>query len=174
MPSPLFCSPRTAAPSTACTTWRRWWCITVPGECQPAGVRGIAGQTCGFIPNSLKNGFLYMKVVEENCLQFWCERIFLSGCEAGRHMKAKWSAFIWTQCSEPSLWSTKSCSLYSKVISFASWQQMGRNGKLFITYFMSSTLKIHFLFCWIILDFSALKVCIRGIYLLISGLFEND
>lgn len=93
--------------------------------------------------------------------------------ETTRKQDGEW--FIWGQHAEPNLLVHKILSsLYSKVVYFLCQLifKSRKNGNLFgIIYFMSSTLKIHFLFGWItFLITFFLKVCTKDIYLLISGL----
>ena len=72
MSSSLFCSRRTVAQSTACTTLRLWLCTMVPGKCVMAShvweKHGAGQQSCTTPDNSPstppQNGVRYIKVSE--------------------------------------------------------------------------------------------------------------
>lgn len=161
MSPPLFCSLRTVAQSTACMTLPLWWFTMVPGKC-------VSGFSClekawwrpavlhhawEFSLNSLKNGFRYIKVGEvEFSFNFgvkeysWKDVVKEEGT-----WKQNGEEFIWSLHAEPKLFVHKILSsLYSRVFYFLCHVtfKLGKNGKLFGTYFMSSILKIHFLFYW--------------------------
>lgn len=140
MSSSLFCSRRTVAQSTACTTSRLWLCTMVPGKCVMAShaweKHGAGQQFCTTPDNSPstppQNGVRSIKVSEvEFSFNLGVKEYSWKGVvkEEGT-WKQNGEGFIWAQHSEPKLFVHKILSsLYSKVYFLCRVTfKLGENG----------------------------------------------